>query len=564
MAALVNRRQAIGMGVAAAGLGVAAAGLGAQAHADEAQTEQTPSFLNPPETPSDIVAEYDCDVLVIGMGLSGIAAAREAAEGGARVLVLEKQPEDTYSVISMAGDFGVVGSQIQKDLGIEWAPKDVILNEYLKETGGRCDSWLLSYWYDHSGEDFDWFIADASYELVGSVLENQKTDNPNFLRPKCFPKLEGYDYTTELYPYFHGTLTTLPNMGWACAASREDALALGMEVVYGAEAELLAVEDGKVVGAYAKTDAGHIKVTSKATVLATGDYSGNTDMRHYYAPWADSFKAYSSGQGTGHLMGIWAGGKMEDGPHAPMTHVMGNVLGVDSFLQLNNEGKRFMNEDIPGQNLANEYARQPDSSDPELAEAGVKAWQIFDSSWPEQIGQMPDGHGYTNHFVPDDQADQYSLALSGYFSGYTTQQMVDDGATAKADTIEELAEAIGLPVDVVTSEVTRYNELCEAGFDEDFGKTARRLFPVVNPPFYACKMKQASMLVMIGGLECDHSMRVTAAQDGAPIEGLYACGNTMGGRLLVDYPVVVAGFSLATALTFGRLAGKNASEMALA
>ena len=129
-------------------------------------TKYTPDFLTPPPIPTDVKEEKDCDVLVIGMGLAGTAAAKEAAEAGKKVIVLEKQPEDSYSVISMAGDFGVVGSQIQKDLGIEWAPKADIMNEYVKETGGRCDTWMMSYWYDHSGEDFDWFIEGADYEVL--------------------------------------------------------------------------------------------------------------------------------------------------------------------------------------------------------------------------------------------------------------------------------------------------------------------------------------------------------------------------------------------------------------
>ena len=163
-------------------------------------------------------------MLVIGMGLAGTAAAKEAAEAGKKVIVLEKQPEESYAVISMAGDFGVVGSQIQKNLGIEWAPKEDILNEFVKETGGRCDTWMINYWYDHSGEDFDWFIENADYEVLESTAADRKTDKENYIRPKCFPKLETYNYKEELYPYFHGTITTNPNMQWACQAAFNDAV----------------------------------------------------------------------------------------------------------------------------------------------------------------------------------------------------------------------------------------------------------------------------------------------------------------------------------------------------
>ena len=147
----LSRRAFLGLGATAAvaagaaglagcapqqGAGTASAegngGSGSAAASSVSPTNYTPDFLTPPEVPTDIKEEKDCDVLVIGMGLAGTAAAKEAAEAGKKVIVLEKQPEDSYSVISMAGDFGVVGSQIQKDLGIEWAPKADIMNEYVK------------------------------------------------------------------------------------------------------------------------------------------------------------------------------------------------------------------------------------------------------------------------------------------------------------------------------------------------------------------------------------------------------------------------------------------------
>ena len=77
----------------------------------------------------------------------------------------------------------------------------------------------------------------------------------------------------------------------------------------------------------------------------------------------------------------------------------------------------------------------------------MKAWQIFDSKWPEQIIHMPDGHGYTTYFIPDEEADKYATVLSGFGLGYTTQAMVDEAPpTSCADTLEELAEQTGLPV----------------------------------------------------------------------------------------------------------------------
>ena len=544
--------------------GAAAAGVLAGASvamADEAAvpTAEAPAFLTKPEVPTDIVDEQDCDVLVIGMGLAGTAAFKAAAETGVKTIALEKQPEDTYSVIYMAGDFGVVGSQIQKDLGIEWAPKEVIMHEMQKECASRIDPWMLSYWYDHSGIDFDWFIEGSDFEVLKSTAAEKETDKECYIRPKCFPRNEGYDYREEFYPYFHGTITANPNMQWACQAAMDAGVAAGGQIIFGAAGEqLIQDEDGTVTGAYAKTDAGYIKVNAKQVVLTCGDYGANNEMVRYYAP---EYADYGGGvdTGDGHLMGIWAGGRMENGPHAPMAHHMGAALGVDSYLHLNMAGKRFMDEDIPGQNLTQMLSRQPVSSDPEKAAQDIRSYQIFDSKWPEQIIDMPDGHGYTTHFVPEDEIDNYQLVLSGFGLGYTTQQMVEDSVTYKADTLEELVEMMGLPAETALAEIAHYNDLCHAGFDEDFGKMSKRLFPVENPPFYACAFSASKyMLVMMGGLECDHDLHVINDAE-EPIPGLFCAGNNQGRRFLVDYPVIVAGISLGTALTFGRLAGVNAA-----
>lgn len=566
----MTRRAFLGFGAAAAAVaGAAAAGCAPAQRQGQAGASsegvvssgsgETPAFLVPPDIPTDIVEEKDCDVLILGLGLAGTAAAKAATEEGARVIAVEKQPQDSYSVVSMAGDWGIVGSQIQKDLGIEFAPKEDIVNEIEKECGWRADATFWSYWYDHSGEDFDWFIEGADYEVLDATAADLSSGDhkPNYIRPKAFPPLEGYDYKKEYYPYFHGSITTNPNMGWACEAARTVALDNGMEVLYGTTAEQLIKEGDAVVGAYAKGADGYVRINAKSVVIACGDYGANPEMRQYYAPETMIFEG-GVNTGDGQRMGICAGGRMERGPHAPTTHHMGGVLGVDSFLQLNTRGKRFMNEDIPGQNITDVLVRQPVALDDETKEAGIKSWQIFDSKWPEQIGSMNDGHGYINHYVPADQIDQYETVLSGFKLGYVTDQMVEEQATVKADTIEELAEKMKLDAETVKAEIDRYNELCHKGHDDDFGKMPERMFPVENPPYYACSFTVGGMLYIFGGLECDLDMHVLDDDD-VPIKGLYVAGNSMGRRFLVEKPVVVAGLSLATAASFGRLAGKNAA-----
>ncbi|MEG0323107.1 MAG: FAD-binding protein, partial [Raoultibacter sp.] len=135
---------------------------------------------------------------------------------------------------------------------------------------------------------------------------------------------------------------------------------------------------------------------------------------------------------------------------------------------------------------------------------------------------------------------------------------VEKGSIIPAESIEELAGKIEVPAETLKATVARYNELAQAGTDKDFSKVSSRLFPVETGPFYAVPFGDSGMLVLIGGIDCDPALHALDAEKN-PISGLYVAGNTMGGRFLVDYPVTVAGASHSMAMSFGRLAGRNAA-----
>ncbi|MCI9261604.1 FAD-binding protein [uncultured Adlercreutzia sp.] len=572
----MSRRSFLGLGaLAAAGVGAAglagcapAASGNSEAALSETGTEGTaaasgqPAFMTAPAVPTDVADTKDCDVLVLGLGLSGICAARAASEAGVKVIGVEKQEQ--LGVIGMAGDFGIYGSKIQKDLGMELASKGEVVNQLMKDMTFRPNARLLGYWYDHSGEDFDWLVEGADYEVVPTSATPASGEKEYVVRPKCFPVLEGYDRSTELFPFFNGTVTTEPSVGWCMESSQALAEGNGAEFLFGTFAEQLIKDDsGRVTGAYVRDKSGtYTQINAKnGVILCCGDISGNPEMLNYYVPWVENIAPFYpnidvegnvANTGDGHRMGMWAGGHMELGPLAPMTHHMGAALGVDAFLQLNVNGERFMNEDIPGQNIQDQLSRQPEA----------RSWQIIDAKWPEQLACQGTGHGYVNYYIPDAEADKWAAVVgddfSASFSGYTTDKMFLDAITHQADTIEELAEKMGVPVETMVASVERYNELAKKGVDEDFGKRADRMFPLENPPYYACEFGDAGMLVCMGGLDCDLDLHVLN-DEMQPIPGLYVAGNNMGGRYLVEYPVTEAGISLATALVFGRLAGMNAA-----
>ena len=329
-----SRRQFLGLGATAA-VAAGAAGLAGCAPAAPAESEPmaatgtdaptpaastapcefVPNFMVAPEVPAEVAETLEADVLVIGLGLSGCAAAKAAAEQGAKVIAVEKSPE--LAAVSMAGDFGVIGSKIQKDLGIEWAGKDVIVNQLMKDMCYRPTPDFLGYWYDHSGEDFDWFVEGADFEVLKSTAANQETDKPCYIRPKCFPPLEGYDYKTEYYPYFHGTITTNPNMQWTLEAAVAAAESMGAQMIYATWGEQLIVDDaGRVTGAYVHdADGVYTQINAKAVVLATGDWGNNQDMRDYFVPWANEFMSfYTTMDAAGNVGNTGTGISWDFGP----------------------------------------------------------------------------------------------------------------------------------------------------------------------------------------------------------------------------------------------------------
>ena len=518
--------------------------------------------MNPPEPidESKVTETIDVDVCVVGLGLAGVCALREAADGGATVIGIDKGPDVGYR----SGEFGTFGSEIHKQLGIEQPETQEVVNELMKVMGNRPNAQLLNYWIGNSGADLDWYIGTAEHELLTSDSAVPTDPENPYVFPERCPVNENYNWREENYPCFPGMVHLLPDHGWAMHGTLEAAQAAGAEARFNTKGEQLIKDGDKVVGVYASDEEGNIVRinAAKGVVLSTGDISSDAEMLTYYAPQATKYAVFFSSMdkdgkqvntGDGHKMAMWAGAVMEDGPYAPMTHSLGtNSIGIDPYLMVNKLGQRFANEDVGAQELQNQIKRQKDGT----------TYQIFDSKWKEQLQYMPQCFGGVTHYVPPEEEEQYAHAISHFAAGYASdgyfQGEIEAGSIIPADTIEELAGKIEVPADALTATVDRYNELAHKGVDEDFSKVSSRLFPIENPPYYAVPFGDSGMLVLIGGIDCDPDLHALDAEKN-PVPGLYVAGNTMGGRFLVDYPVTVAGASHSMAMSFGRLAGRNAA-----
>lgn len=524
----------------------------------------TPSFLVAPDPipDSDISETVTADVVIVGCGLAGLAAARSAVEAGAKVAVIEKATTYQYR----SGQIGTYNSSVHKAHGMDFNATAAV-GALMKEMGYRPDQRVWNLWRDHSGEAFDWYVKPAVDKGLLDYIDCFATtyDKTRItLVSLHYPYPEQFDPSKEFSPvYPEATLSFMPDQGAILDMSYQICVEKGVDFHFSTWAKQLIRpnKEGRVQGVIGQDiDDKYIKfVAKKGVIMAAGDYGSNPEMVQYYCGGRTYFgffpnvdaKGNVTNMGEGQQMGIWAGAKIDDGPHAPMTHTLGAALGCDPFLLINTSGDRFCNEDVAGQQLSSQLFRQKDNF----------GWYIFDDKYPDQLADMPVGHGTVNYVVDESVNPHLENVMSIGKSGITSREEVD-GQCTKANTLEELLAAIELTPEAqqrALATIARYNELCDKGVDEDFNKVATRMTPIKTAPFYASKVSAGAMLVCIGGLKIDPVSLKVVDENMIPIDGLYAAGNNMGGRIIQDYPVTVPGVSHGTALTFGFLAGKAAA-----
>ncbi len=514
--------------------------------------------------------ELTADVVVVGLGAAGVPAARAAAEAGAKVVCLESSSH----LNSVASDMAIFGGQTQAQWGRGdgFLDKKMVVNMHMEECSHHVSQSIISRYYDESGAALDWFVGASKnlYMAPESYAEIPADAQANYMFPYMYLMPETYDYTKEDLPCYP-TSVGFSSLATVMADNLQAAVDAGAEVRYSTKGvELILDDTGAVAGIYAQAAGsdGYLKITAPSVILATGDYLGNEDMMKFYAPECvenginilsidlDDEGNYTN-VGEGHKMGAWAGAAIEQW-HAPMIHHMGGgagadgrgVIGNNGYLWLNLRGKRFMNEDLPGQQLENQVELQPQR----------KAYQFFDASWPEQLAYFPAAHGvaciYRDEPLPEYTASGLRINVR---TPADIDAAVEEGRCLKADTIDELLGMIeGMDVETAKASIERYNELARAGEDTDFFKSSQRLFALENGPFYAAECGCALTLGNLGGLESDEECHVYNT-DRELIPGLYAAGATQGGRFAVQYPISLKGLSCGMCMVYGKIAGENAA-----
>lgn len=512
--------------------------------------------------------EVTADIIVVGAGAAGVPAAITAAEGGSSVVILQKQEK--------AVSQGNCGS----GLIVEESDVEGLLR-YMQHTNSlnnwRSDPELLRAYVMNSGEAVQWIYNRAR-------LSGTNADNPNdkglyaymdtsqdFTGLWSDRRFSSYDYGTAKVHMYAPWMGPKPNnVGTIFEYVLQEAVVeFGgrLKVYYKTPGVQIIKENGKVVGVVGKLDDGtYVKFNAnKAVILATGDYQNNASMVKRWCPDVSDFdkKQYQK-TGDGHLMAISAGAVMENLGHTKMLHDFdAGLMYEEPFLYVNMKGERFCNE-FTGFVYMNDIMVHQDfykgGKNYENPERGSKGWycQIYDSEYMDnEAYDVLIPPTVMEKYMPEISDEDYEAAHGSPRVGVFSY-LID---TWRADTLDELADKIGIEdKQAFLASVKRYNELCEKGVDEDFGKEAKWMNAIKTAPFYGIR-RHLRISALCSGVYTNANGQALDSNK-APIDGLYCVGN-LGGQFYggADYPFHATGLSLGRCYTFGRLAGKHSTAL---
>ncbi len=472
----------------------------------------------------------EADVVVVGSGVSGLAAALEAAQGGARVAVFEKQSTLGGTSNFFEGVFAV-GSAMQKEKYIAYS-SDQAFKNFMEYNHWRVDARLVRSLINRSADTIEWLQA-CGVEFVDVTINMPDA-------PRTYHVVKGRGQAVV-----NALVRKAKEKGVAIrTASPVKQILKGKRGPSGVVAEL---------------DAKDTEVSCRAVVIASGGYANNAEWIKKYTglelgltvtPMGNTGKmgdgirmawemgAAAEGMGVLHLIRV--------APFGPEFPFMNTVEGaaIQPVLWVDPKGERFCDEGIAyyDTSLGNVNSRYRQGYTFCLFDDTIKK-HFMEKGVFRGMGQVvPPGCKLKDL---EEQLERFLALNSKEFFG--------------ANSIEELARKMEVDPQVLKSSVHRYNTFCAQGYDAEFAKDREYLIPLHGPRFYAAKARTCFLGTM-GGIKINHK---TEAVDeyGTPIAGLYAVGLDAGGLHAESYSMRdTSGITSAFAINSGRVAGENAAK----
>jgi fumarate reductase flavoprotein subunit len=467
----------------------------------------------------------ETDVVVIGSGASGLAAALTAAEGGARVIVFEKQRTPGGTSNFFEGMFAVE-SEMQRRRYIEYSRDQAFKNimEY-------------SHW-------------KANPRLVRAIVD-ESAGTIAWLRQ------QGAEFSDVITNMPHAPMTYHVVVGAGLAVIKAlvtKAKEKGVDLRLGVPVKRIIREEGRITAVMVEGEADDIRVNAKAVVIASGGFANNRE-------WIKKYTGFELGKnllpvgnvdkfGDGIRM-AWEAGAAEEGISVvelyragPITTEIGGQVEwptVQPDLWVNPLGERFCDEGVAfyDTSVGNVNAKHKEGY----------TYSLFDSTILERLKEKGLDKCVNVRAPAGTKLLNFHKELEILFEKGNTDVSV-------ADSVEELAGKLGMDPVVLKSTVEEYNRFCANRHDDLFAKDPRYLQPLVGPKFYAVKAHTITLGTM-GGIKINHNTEVIDKKD-AIIPGLYAAGFDAGGMYGDSYPITVAsGSSVGFAFNSGRIAGKS-------
>lgn len=477
---------------------------------------------------------YDVDVAVVGAGGAGMAAAAAAAENGASVLVLEKAASIGGNTKLGEGTYNVADAERQKQLtmtadnckeveaALSATTDDPEYQALIDDTRADYEKW--------QAEDGKTLFDSPNWHALQTYIGGGSIDNIKLIRAYAEGAVDALDWLegTIGVPFKDDYIFMAIGGKWArghqvdliAATGKESdnggriyieklqnyAEKLGTTIETNAKVTTLTVgDDGAVNGCVAeRTDGSTITVNAKTVILATGGYAASSDLVYKYSGGTITTKltscaATSTGDGL-----------------ALAENVGGNLINLDQ-IQVHPLG-----DPIDDCGCVSEF---------------VGNWL----SATEYMFVNKEG----KRFINEDNTRNELI-----------DKLLSDGHSVKADTLDELAEKIGVDADTLKATVETYNAGMTSGSDE-FGKATSADSTILQAPFYA-SLRTPTVHYTMGGIQIDTDAHVLNA-DGNAIPGLYAAGEVASG---IHGNNRLGGNAYPDIITFGRIAGTNAAAEA--
>ena len=443
--------------------------------------------------------EIETDVVVIGAGGAGMTAAIMLNQAGANFVLLEKMPYAGGNTTKATGGMNAAETHYQKEQGIEDSTA-LFAADTMKGGHALNDASLVAVMANESAGAIDWL------DTIGAALPKISFSGGASVNRIHAPE-DGSGVGAFLVDRFSAKLDEL-----------------GVEIMFDTTAtELLTDDEGKICGVKAEGAEYNYTFKCKAVILATGGFGANEAMYTQYRPDLKGTVTTNApgATGDGIVMAEALGADLVDIEQIQLHPTVEQTTSILITESVRGDGAILVNQG--GVRFTNELLTRDAVSAAELEQEGQYAWIIFDQNLRDHLK--------------------------------ATEKYVKSGITVQADTIEGLAEQLGMDPEVLKKTVDDWNGYVKDQRDPDFGRTTGMNADLTTAPYYAIKIAPGIHHTM-GGVKIDTAAQVIN-KEGKAIPGLFAAGEVCGG---VHGGNRLGGNAVADIVIFGRIAAQSALD----